>query len=116
MNLNLLLLFFLLAGIIVGSLLASLTAGIPWLSWLSYGKSVGISTQSPLYLDFSVLQLAFGLVAEDGKPVEGANFGLACPVTEKLCQTVISLPMHPYLTEEEVATVAAAVKNALRMR
>ena len=58
---NLLLLFFLLAGIIVGSLLASLTAGIPWLSWLSYGKSVGISTQSPLYLDFSVLQLAFGL-------------------------------------------------------
>ena len=62
------------------------------------------------------MQLAFGLVAEDGKPVEGANFGLACPVTEKLCQTVISLPMHPYLTEEEVATVAAAVKNALRMR
>ena len=62
------------------------------------------------------MQLAFGLVAEDGKPVEGANFGLACPVTEKLCQTVISLPMHPYLTEEEVATVAAAVKNALRIR
>lgn len=25
-----------------------------------------------------------------------------CPVTEKLCDTVLSLPMHPYLTEEEI--------------
>lgn len=25
-----------------------------------------------------------------------------CPVTEKLCNTVLSLPMHPYLTEEEI--------------
>lgn len=25
-----------------------------------------------------------------------------CPVTEKLCNTVLSLPMHPYFTEEEI--------------
>ena len=29
-----------------------------------------------------------------------------CPVTEELCSRVLSLPMHPYMTKEEVETVA----------
>ena len=29
-----------------------------------------------------------------------------CPITERLCGTVLSLPMHPYLTEDEIQTVA----------
>lgn len=37
----------------------------------------------------------------------------ACPVTEKLCGRVLSLPMHPYLTGEDIKTIAAAVKSAL---
>lgn len=37
-----------------------------------------------------------------------------CPVTEELCRTVLSLPMHPYLTEAEVSTVADALIAALR--
>lgn len=32
-----------------------------------------------------------------------------CPVTEKLCRTVLSLPIHPYMTEQEAETVAGAV-------
>ena len=28
-----------------------------------------------------------------------------CPVTENLCGTVLSLPMHPYLTEDEIAFI-----------
>jgi len=36
-----------------------------------------------------------------------------CPVTEKLCRTVLSLPMHPYLTQEDVNKIADAVKKAL---
>ena len=32
-----------------------------------------------------------------------------CPVTERLCKTVLSLPMHPYLTEDAAATVADAL-------
>ena len=36
-----------------------------------------------------------------------------CPVTEKLCKTVLSLPMHPYLTAEDVKKVAEAFKRAL---
>ena len=57
---NLSLIFLLLAGVVVGSLLASATAGMPFLGWLSYGGRVGISTQEPMLLDLAVLQVAFG--------------------------------------------------------
>ncbi len=57
---NLILIILLLAGVVVGSLLASATAGMPFLGWLSYGSSVGISTQEPMLLDLAVLQVAFG--------------------------------------------------------
>ncbi len=36
-----------------------------------------------------------------------------CPVTERLCETVLSLPMHPYLTEKEAETVAQLLTAAL---
>lgn len=35
------------------------------------------------------------------------------PHTRKLCQTVLSLPMHPYLEEETVLRVAQALKECL---
>ncbi len=60
MKKNLILLFLLLAGVIFGSLLAAATRGIPWLDWLSYGQTVGISVQDPMILDLSVIRLAFG--------------------------------------------------------
>lgn len=37
-----------------------------------------------------------------------------CPNTEQLCNTVLSLPMHPYLTAEAVAQVAQAVREELK--
>ena len=37
---------------------------------------------------------------------EGTRSAVAdCTVTEQLCKTVLSLPMHPYLTEEEIAVI-----------
>jgi UDP-2-acetamido-2-deoxy-ribo-hexuluronate aminotransferase len=33
--------------------------------------------------------------------------------TESLCDTVLSLPMHPYMTDEDIETVAASVKEIL---
>lgn len=36
-----------------------------------------------------------------------------CPVTEKLCAVVLSLPMHPYMSREDVNCVANAIKNVL---
>lgn len=38
----------------------------------------------------------------------------ACPVSRKLCGTVLSLPMHPYLTQEEIRLVAEEVKTFIR--
>ena len=48
-------------------------------------------------------QLAFA-----GNPVY-----VPCPVTDELCATVLSLPMHPYLTQDAVDLVASALKTAL---
>ena len=35
------------------------------------------------------------------------------PVTERLCRTVLSLPIHPYITEEEVEQVCSALRPLL---
>lgn len=37
-----------------------------------------------------------------------------CPVTERLCSSVLSLPMHPYLKEEEIQETAQALLAACR--
>lgn len=58
---NLLLIVFVLSGIILGALAAELAAKIPYLGWLSFGKTVGISPDTPLLLDLSVFRLAFGV-------------------------------------------------------
>lgn len=54
-----LLLLFILIGIVLGGLIAELTAGVHALSWLSYGQSFGLD--SPLVLDLGVLVLTFAL-------------------------------------------------------
>ena len=58
---NLILFFWLLAAIILGGLAASLCEQVPFLSWLSYAKTIGIDPNNPFLLDFSVVRLAFGL-------------------------------------------------------
>ena len=35
-------------------------------------------------------------------------------ITDKLCNTVLSLPMHPYITEAEIAEVVEAIDGYLR--
>ncbi len=47
------------------------------------------------------------------KAFAGHRQYVSCPVTEELCATVLSLPMHPYLDRRTVDTVAAALKKAL---
>ena len=36
-----------------------------------------------------------------------------CPVTEEICNRVLSIPIHPYMTEEQVKTVVNALKMTL---
>ena len=49
-------------------------------------------------------QQAFGIAGE---------YGFDCSNTAELCDTVLSLPMHPYLTEEEITEVVSALNEAL---
>lgn len=37
----------------------------------------------------------------------------SCPVTDKLCDTVLSLPMHPYMEEKDIDAVVATIKSIL---
>ena len=39
-----------------------------------------------------------------------------CPTATKLCGQVLSLPMHPYLTEADITTVCNAINSALNQR
>lgn len=45
------------------------------------------------------------------------NYGLSgadCPVACKLCETVLSLPMHPYISAEEICMVCNTIKTFLK--
>ena len=49
----------LLAGIVLGGFIGSLTQGISFLSWLNYGQAFGF--QNPIVLDLGILVITFGL-------------------------------------------------------
>lgn len=49
----------LLSGIVLGGFIGNLAAGVPGLSWLSYGQSFGLT--SPIVLDLGIMVLTFGL-------------------------------------------------------
>lgn len=49
----------LLAGIVLGSFIAQMTAGISGFSWLNYGQKFGLT--KPLTLDLGIMALTFAL-------------------------------------------------------
>ncbi len=49
----------LLAGIVIGGFIGSLTKDMSALNWLSYGQSFGLN--DPIVLDLGVLVVTFGL-------------------------------------------------------
>lgn len=55
---TILLLFYLLAAVIVGAMIASVCSHVSFLKWLSYSGSIGFSP--PFVLDLAVLQITFG--------------------------------------------------------
>ena len=52
-------LVFILAGLVIGSLIGELTNNIDFLWWLSYGQEFGLA--EPIVLDLSVMKLTFGV-------------------------------------------------------
>lgn len=53
------------------------------------------------------------MTCESTDGLGGGCYG-ACPVTESLCECVLALPMHPYMTPDEITTVCDAVKRNLK--
>lgn len=53
------LLLLMLAGIVIGGLLGTLTQNVAGLSWLNYGQSFGLD--SPIVLNLGILVITFGL-------------------------------------------------------
>lgn len=48
-----------LAGIVLGGFIGTLTAGMPGLNWLNYGQSFGFD--SPIVLNLGILVITFAL-------------------------------------------------------
>ena len=48
-----------LAGIVLGGFIGSLTEGVSFLSWLNYGQQFGLD--SPIILNLGILVITFGL-------------------------------------------------------
>ena len=60
---SLVLLLLMLASVVLGGFLGTLTKDISWLSWLDYGNSFGLTGAdgSALILNLGVLTIQFGL-------------------------------------------------------
>ena len=53
-------LLYLLAGILTGSLLATVFRSIPALAWLGYTNTIGFSAANPAVLDLIIVKITFG--------------------------------------------------------
>jgi len=53
------LLVMMLAGIVLGGFIGTLTQDMPTLSWLNYGQSFGLD--SPIVLNLGIMVITFGL-------------------------------------------------------
>ncbi|MBE5941392.1 MAG: DUF4321 domain-containing protein [Lachnospiraceae bacterium] len=56
---NWVLVIILLCGIVLGGYIGTLASKVPFLTWLSYGNTFGLT--SPVVLDLGILVLTFGL-------------------------------------------------------
>ena len=50
---------FILAGLVIGSLIGNLASNVDFLWWLSYGQEFGLT--DPLVLDLQVVKLTFAI-------------------------------------------------------
>lgn len=53
------LIILMLAGIVIGGFIGTLTENVAGLSWLNYGQSFGLD--SPIVLNFGIIVFTFGL-------------------------------------------------------
>ena len=59
---NLIKVLIIFSGIIIGGYLGTLASSVPALSFLAYGKSLGLT--NPLTLDLSIIKITFGFMMD----------------------------------------------------
>ena len=83
--------------------------GIP--AMVYYPKPMHLQTA---FADFSTRPYGLGRNDSDSISFRAKSRNLdLCPVATSLCDRVLSLPMHPYMTPEEVGTVCDSIRKTL---
>ena len=74
----------------------------------------------PLHLQTAFAKTPDQVGGDGGNVIQGDHSvipgltGNLCPVATSLCERVLSLPLHPYMTEEDIETVCNTVHKALK--
>lgn len=55
---------FLLTGLVLGGVLTEVASRVSFLTFLTWGKSIGVGGTNPVVIDLSVVQFTFGVYAE----------------------------------------------------
>jgi dTDP-4-amino-4,6-dideoxygalactose transaminase len=58
-------------------------------------------------------QIHYPVPVHKQKAYRDLGFDVRLPITERICDEILSLPMHPWLSEADVKTIVDAVKSAL---
>ena len=58
-------------------------------------------------------QIHYPIPVHKQKAYQDLGFDIRLPITERICDEILSLPMHPWLSESDVQTVAGAITSAL---
>lgn len=58
-------------------------------------------------------QIHYPIPVHKQKAYLNLGYNTYLPVTEKICNEILSLPMHPWLNEDEVSNVAEVIKKCL---
>ena len=58
-------------------------------------------------------QIHYPVPVHKQKAYRDLGFNVRLPVTERICGEILSLPMHPYLSEADVKTIVDAITSAL---
>ena len=58
-------------------------------------------------------QIHYPVPVHKQKAYRDLGFDVHLPVTERICNEILSLPMHPWLSEFDVQTIADALTSAV---
>ena len=64
MKRTLLCILYLMAGLLLGTLLTHIAENVSFLSWLCWGDTIGVGTPGPISVDLSVIRLEFSVTVQ----------------------------------------------------